>query len=113
MNWPMSGCAARDLRAILAGSIPVSSRVFHAPTTEMRASIDPISSSAHGGRWSSCSSLAAGQVGLVRPLNGRPDARDRARRIAARTSSTIRSSASDGPWMRTVSPSPSGRSSSS
>ncbi len=58
MNCDMSGWAARDRRAILDGSMAVSSRVFHAACTEMRASTESISSSAHGGRWSSCSSLA-------------------------------------------------------
>ncbi len=59
MNRPITGCAARDRRASLDGSMPDSSRVFHAPMMAMRASIASISSSAYGGRWSSCSSPAA------------------------------------------------------
>ena len=50
MNCDMSGWAARERRAILDGSMAVSSRVFHAACTEMRASTEAISSSAHGGR---------------------------------------------------------------
>ncbi len=58
-NRPISGWAAAERRASLAGSMPESSRVFQAPMMAMRASIASISSSVAGGRWSSWASLAA------------------------------------------------------
>ncbi len=46
MKRPITGWAARERRASLAGSMPESSRVFQAAWMAMRASIASISSSA-------------------------------------------------------------------
>ena len=59
MKRPITGWAARERRASLAGSMPESSRVFQAAWMAMRASIASISSSAYGGSWSSWASPAA------------------------------------------------------